>query len=195
MSRRVDAVLLCEDARQQDFLLRLLKKRGYSVRDIKVLSAPFGEGAGDQYVVSNYPAQVGGIKGFRSKSQHCKCCLVVGIDADNHSVDYRYRQLDEELRKTEELREDRIQPRQTEEPIAIFVPKWHIETWIDYLLNDSPVSEEEPSRLHGKTTSKQCKEAADSFFQFATQSTLPPDGPPSLQRGVEEMPRIPKAGS
>ncbi len=80
--------------------------------------------------------------------------------------------------------------RQSDEAIAVFVPKWHVETWIHYLLHGGPVSEDQPSpRLDNETD---CYPAVDRFLQLTDLPKVPEEAPPSLKRGLGEVPRIPK---
>ncbi len=183
-------VILCEDVAQQNFTRRLVQRRGYSNRDIYMEALPVGKGAGDRHVLRHYPKHV---ESVRRESAYRRRCLVVAIDADRYTVDQRYQQLDRALSECEDLREDRRRPRGSQEPIAVFMPKWHMETWIDYLLDGGPVSEEEQSQRHGKVELRQCREAADRFFELARKDSVPADCPPSLARGLDELPRIREA--
>ncbi len=183
-------VVLCEDVAQQNFVRRLVHRRGYTNRDVYAVALPVGKGAGDKHVLLHYPEEVGSV---RAESGHRRRCLVAAIDADKHTVDQRHRQLDEALVGCQDLREDHRQPRGAREPIAVFVPKWHIETWIDHLLDGGPVSEDKPSRRHGRATARECQDAADQFFELARQDPAPADCPSSLKRGLRELPRIREA--
>lgn len=182
-------VILCEDVAQQNFTRRLVQRRGYTNRDIYAEALPVGRGAGDRHVLLHYPKHVGSV---RTESAYRRRCLVAAIDADRQTVDQRHRQLDEALASCQDLREDQRQPRGPREPIAVFVPKRHIETWIDYLLEGGPVSEDEQSQRHGKVEPRQCRDAADHFLELARQDT-PADCPSSLTRGLRELPRIREA--
>ena len=182
-------VILCEDVAQQNFLRRLVMRRGFTNRDIDPVALPAGKGAGDRHVLADYPRQAASV---RAESGFRRRCLVVAIDADENPVNYRYKQLEDKLNQAEELRDDHRRRREEGELIAIFVPKWHIETWIDYLLDGGPVSEDKPSQRHRKATTKHCTDAADRFLELAAPATSPTNCPPSLQRGLAELPRIPE---
>lgn len=57
MSRKVTAVVLCEDKQSRAVLYRYLKhKRGFE--RVRVLPLPAGEGCGSQYVRENYAREV-----------------------------------------------------------------------------------------------------------------------------------------
>lgn len=190
MSKR--AVILCEDVVQQDFLRRLLLRRGYANREIDPGKPPAGRGAGDNHVLQSYARHVASV---RAELTYRKRCLVVAIDADANTVHSRHQQLNEALGGCAEIRDGHRRPRGLREPIAIFVPKWHLETWIDYLLDGGPVSEDSPSARHGKAEPRHCEEAADRFLEVASAQAQPDDCPPSLVTGLGELPRLPKAAT
>jgi len=100
-------------------------------------------------------------------------------------MEYRYEQLNTSLTQ-------RGMPvRQSDEAIAVFVPKRRIETWIHYLLRGGPVSEEEMyPRMRGRE--RDCYPAAERFSQLDGKPEMPEGCPPSLVRGVTELRRIPK---
>jgi hypothetical protein len=181
-------VMLCEDVAQQNFVRRLVHRRGYINRDVYAVALPIGRGAGDKHVLLHYPKEVGSV---RAESGYRRRCLVATIDADRYTVDQRHSQLDEALTSCQDLREDHRQPRGPQEPIAVFVPKWHIETWIDYLLDGGPVSEDAPSPRHRRAEPRECQDAADRLLRLAGEHPVPADCPASLQRGLGELSRVP----
>ena len=183
MSRRVAAVLVCEDKQHLVFFERVLKKLGH-VREIRTLVAPPAKASAEQYVRDQYPAQVQGIR-----SCHHACCLVVATDADRLAVQQKLDQLDQALTEAGK-------PRRSEhEPIAIFVPKWQIETWIRFLLSGDLVSEEEPLPRFYRP-GKECHPAADRFSEHVVHGSIPSSCPPSLELGLRhEAPRIPRASA
>jgi hypothetical protein len=185
-------VILCEDAAQRSFLRRIAASRGFSARDIDLVELPAGRGAGDRHVLSLYPREAASV---RAESQYRTRGLLVAIDADANTVQSRHQQLNEVLGGCTEIRDDHRQPRGPREPIAIFVPKWHLETWIDYLLDGGPVSEDSPSARHGKAEPRHCEAAADRFLEVASAQAVPDDCPASLVLGLGELPRLPKAST
>ena len=180
MSRRVAVVLLCEDKQHLVFFERVLKNLRY-VRKIRTFVAPSGEGSAEQYVRRQYPDQVQGIR-----RSHYACCLVVATDADRYTMQQRLAQLEASLVESGKPQ------RSKDDPIAIFIPKWQIETWIRYLLSSDPVSEDEPlPRLSGP--GKECHPAADRFAEHVIHKSIPDGCPPSLTIGLrDEAPRIPE---
>jgi hypothetical protein len=123
MSKCTEAVILCEDRQQEIFARYFLIECGINKRRIRVKIAKKGVGSGEQFVREKYPSEV---KAFRSRN-YLNISLVIFVDADVNTVNYRLKQLDEELLSA------LLNRRQTNEKIAIFVPKRNIETWIRYL--------------------------------------------------------------
>ena len=80
-------ILLCEDKQTDSFVRRFLKRRNFKSRDIKTLPLPDSRGAGEQWVRKRYPEE---LKAIRSKRN---AYLIVVIDADTKSIDYRHEQL------------------------------------------------------------------------------------------------------
>ena len=115
MSRKADVVLLCEDKQHECFFRRLLTRLGYHPRRITVRPYPRGAGSGKAFVTSKFAVEV---REQRARCSRMNCVLVTATDADEMTVDRRYQQLLGQL--------DR--PRTPEERIAIFIPKWEIET-------------------------------------------------------------------
>jgi len=173
-------VILCEDSQQYSFIYRLLKSLGFPRQRIRVERAQEGRDAADQFVRTRYPDE---LEVHRRKSARMNIGLVTAIDADKNSVQYRYRQLNEEL-EAEDL--DR---RGADEQICILVPKRNIETWI-YALFEQDVNEEEVyPHLENEGD---CQPAVEQLVEYL-QAGWPSDLIPSLQRGCQELEdRLPK---
>jgi len=180
MSRVAQVVLLCEDQQQKVFFYRLLKRLGYSQWDIHIRQIPEGKQSAEQYVREHYPEEV---KGHRLNT--VSCCLVVGIDADRYTCKQRYTQLENALTH------ESMPNRQSVEPIAIFIPKRNIETWIKFLLDGGTVNED-TVYPHLAGHESDCHPAVDRFLEFAKQVPPPINCPPSMLQGFEELQRIPK---
>lgn len=120
MNRKVTAVVLCEDKLSRTVLYRYLKhKRGFE--RVVVLPLPAGRQCGSQYVRERFADEV-----QKQRDQAVASVLVVHIDADNHSVADRKRELAGELAKMG------VPPRTQGEPIALVVPRWEMETWLHH---------------------------------------------------------------
>ena len=125
MSRRnVRLVILCEDRQQECFLRRFLDRRGYETRGMRVLFAPPGRGAGDQFVRERFPGE---LTAWRARRSHSSQALVVMTDGDRFGLRGRFDQLDRACRSAG------IRARGADERVAVFVPTWQIETWFAYL--------------------------------------------------------------
>jgi hypothetical protein len=64
----------------------------------------------------------------RAKAKFQNIALLVGTDADEQTVQYRYGRLAQALQHTD------LEPRGANERIVLWVPRWNIETWIVHLL-------------------------------------------------------------
>lgn len=105
--------------------------------------------------------------------------LVTAIDADEHLVQYRYRQLNDELDSAN------LEQRRGDEEICILVPKRNIETWI-YALDqfDRDVSEGE---IYPHLESEgDCQPAVEQLVEYL-RNGWPDDLIPSLKRGCREL--------
>ncbi|MBL8297508.1 MAG: hypothetical protein JNN30_04075 [Rhodanobacteraceae bacterium] len=105
---------------------RWLQTLGIDSRRIRTTVAPSARGSAEAFVITQYPLVV---KEFRAKANHqLGIGMIVVVDADLRSVEYRCRQLDQSL-------ENAGRPvRAATERICHLVPKRHIETWLRYLL-------------------------------------------------------------
>ena len=181
MSKCTEAVILCEDRQQELFARYFLIECGINKRRIRVKIAKKGVGSGEQFVRENYPSEV---KAFRSRN-YLNISLVIFVDADVNTVNYRLKQLDKEL-VSALLNRNRRNRRQTNEKIAIFVPKRNIETWIRYLKGNKVNEEAIYSKLPKESACKTfVKRLAHNYNE-----PLPEDAPHSLKKACIELARI-----
>ena len=117
MSDRVR--IFCEDRRTERFLRRLCESHGIRVLDVEV--APAGEGAASDWVRARY---AGVVKKRRSMNSQRQLGLLVHIDGDNVGVQQRKMELDAQLAGAG------VPLRGPEEPVALLIPTWCIETWL-----------------------------------------------------------------
>lgn len=122
-------IILVEDKRQQNLIMRCLRRVGLEMHAFRFISTP--SGSGEQWVREQFPSEVAA---YRTRQAATK--LIVVIDADMRSVHERLRQLDQALQRSGARP---IDPG-TEE-IARLVPKRNVETWI-LCLNDRDANEE-----------------------------------------------------
>jgi hypothetical protein len=182
MAEGVQAVVLCEDLQAQVFVRRVLLALGYDGHRIRVVPYPAdGRGSGEQHVRERYPSE---LAQHRRRAARTRAVLAVHTDADRFTVAARFAAL------ADELREKGVPQRAAEEPVAILVPKWNIETWIHFFLDGPPVDEDKSD--YAKYTGHEA-DAAPSAEQFAAHArarTVPHQAPPSLEIGLEEARRV-----
>lgn len=180
MSRRfVRLVLLCEDRQHEIFVRRYLKGIGHK-RPPRVMRPPPAEGDARQYVLKRFPVEV---RACRSKGSYQTVGLVTVIDADRGLVENRFTQLSDQLKK------HGLTKRMDAEPIAIWVPKRNIETWIRYLLGKKVDERTAYPKLRKRQSD--CQPAVARLLTFRKENwELPGDCPPSLKRGCREVRRI-----
>ncbi|MBD1942643.1 hypothetical protein H6F50_09790 [Coleofasciculus sp. FACHB-712] len=176
--RRVQIVILCEDRQQEVFARYFLKKRGFTGR-LRAEICPPGSQSGEQYVRSQYSAEV---KAYRQNKNRVSIGLVVLIDADTDTSQERLNQLANGLREASQ------ENRQSDEAIAIFVPKRNIETWIHYLQGE-PVNEEDTYSKFLKNEAS-CKPYVENLADQCRSQNLPEDAPDSLQTACGELERL-----
>jgi hypothetical protein len=104
--------------------------------------------------------------------------LVVMIDADEHDLRDRIRELDQELT------DHGVEPRQPSEAICPLVPKRNIETWI-YSLRGEDVNEHD-AYPHLKREG-QCQDAVEAFVNLIQRQECNEAPLPSLRHGCREM--------
>ncbi len=182
MSDRIANIfILVEDVAQQNLVRRYLEACGHNLRGLRLLPLPNGKGSGEKRVRDDYARQVAACRS--SLGRKTKALLVVMIDADTGAVAQRYGQLAQQLKNAGAA------PRRADEPIAVLVPKRHVETWIRALLgkavdevNDFTSPAPEPDEIHS---------AARSLHQMTRPNAVPPSGPPSLVASIQEWQRVP----
>lgn len=130
MPRRkgVRITLLVEDRPLERFARAVLLVLGFHPREIKVEIHPSGQGSAKQWVEQQYPKEV---QAYRSRASYQQIALLVGTDADEQAVTYRFGRL------AEMLAAEGLDDRTDTEQIAIWAPKWNIETWILYLSGEN----------------------------------------------------------
>jgi len=179
MSRKVTAVVLCEDKQSRAVLYRYLKhERGFE--RVRVLPLPAGEGCGSQCVREQYAKEVRGRRD-RSVAQ----VLVVHIDADNLSVEHRHRELAEELKKAN------MAPRGPAEPIALVVPRWETETWLHHYWGRLGVVETEKYPKFKGYESEAAEPTVVALVALVDRRADAPTNIPAIAVAAEELWRLP----
>ncbi|MEG3845477.1 hypothetical protein QT971_00315 [Microcoleus sp. herbarium19] len=176
--RRVQIVILCEDRQQEVFARHFLKKRGFTGL-FRTKICPPGSQAGEQYVRTQYPAEV---KAYRQNRNRVSIGLVVLIDADTSALQDRLNQL------ASILDEDAQEKRRSNEAIALFVPKRNIETWIHYLQGET-VNEEDAYAKFEKHEAV-CKTSVENLADRCYSQILPENALRSLHAACGELQRL-----
>lgn len=182
MKRRTQVVILCEDVEQRSFFEGLCKRLGFVSRVIRVLVAPSGEGAAEQWVRAQYPREV---RAYRAKENHVTNGLLAAIDGDARGVISRKTQLDEALIASG------LEPRQAGDRIATCVPTWSIETWLAWLCEVMDVDERTPYKL--EPSYRRAREAGAISARGAIEgwfAAVRSGEPPSLADGRREILRL-----
>lgn len=171
--------ILCEDRLSERFLRKLCKARHIKVLDVQV--APAGKGAGSAWVIEKYAEMV---RKRRSKNFQQNLGLLVHVDGDDVGVDARKRQLEKGLIS------QAIEPRGSDEPVAVLVPTWCVETWLLHLAGIAQPPEtaqlKRDPKWHGET--ERLKTLALDKAAVGWSSFEP--APPSLRDGRVEASRV-----
>lgn len=179
MSRKVTAVVLCEDKQSRAVLYRYLRhERGFE--RVRVLPLPAGAGCGSQYVRESYAREV---RGQRDKS--VAEVLIVHIDADNHTVADRHHELENELKKAG------LEPRGRGEPIALVVPRWETETWLHHYLGRAGVVEDESYPKFSHREAEAARPAVTALVALVDGREAAPANLPAIAVAAEELRRLP----
>ncbi|WRH68413.1 MAG: hypothetical protein RSE13_09545 [Planktothrix sp. GU0601_MAG3] len=176
--RRVQIVILCEDRQQEVFARHFLKMRGFT-GPFRPNICPKGSQSGEQYVRTQYVAEV---KAYRQNRNRISIGLVVLIDADNGTLQERLNQL------TNALGEDSQPDRRSDEAIAIFIPKHNIETWIHFLQGE--VVNEEDKYAKFQNNEAFCKPSVENLAKECHSQGLSENAPDSLRAACRELQRL-----
>ncbi len=119
----VRVILLVEDETLERFARTVLRYLGFSKHELRPCPFPVGKNA-KQWVTQDYPNQV---QAQRREANHQRIALLVGTDADELTVQKRCDALAVSLSAANVLK------RKVDECIVLWIPKWHVETWILHL--------------------------------------------------------------
>jgi hypothetical protein len=179
-SSRVYVIVVLEDDRHAMLIRRYLKKRGTGERDMRIERSPSGEGDAKAWVRKTFVKEVNVYRG-----RHAKTALIVVIDADTHTVQDRWRQLDQALEDGGKQRVD-----VEYEQIARLVPKRNVETWI-LCLNGHAVDEEADYKRTRDDWHDLIPQAAGTLLECTRQRPEPPSHCiDSLRSGLRELNRL-----
>jgi hypothetical protein len=181
MRERWRLQLVCEDRLTERFVRRLCEEHGIELLRDGVHVAPSGKGAATAWVIDQYAHQV---SSRRSKNFQHRLALLFVVDGDSVGVDARLRALEQRLS------EQRRPPRTADEPIAVFVPTWSVETWIAHLCGEPDVVESEPLKRDPRLRRLWDDDLKSSLGRAAENWAARPTTLHSLERAYSEAPRI-----
>jgi hypothetical protein len=182
MAKPSRVIILVEDNRHQQFILRYLRRVGLELHAMRFVPSPPGAGSGEQWVREQFAQEVAA---YRSRRAHAETKLIVVVDADTHSVQERLAQLDRVLHDAG------VRPLDSNtEQIARLIPKRNVETWI-LCLNDVPVDEvTDYKRTHNDWTAL-IRTAVVTLYEWTwPNARIPAKCVDSLQRGIRELSRL-----
>lgn len=181
-SKITELVILAEDLRSFTFLRHYAEKVCTFGR---VRAKICTSGSGEQYVRENYASQVRELRRVQQKIK--SVALIVQVDADRGSVQAERQLLDSQLTIAG------LTLRDSNERIAIVIPKRHTETWIHGLCGES-VTEDQDCKSDGslrKFHDSRVKEAAQKLFDFTRNGAKsPPSNLPALAEAIPELQRL-----
>ncbi len=177
----VRATLLVEDRAMERLACEVLRRLGFSSREMRVKTSPAGQGSAKQWVEKQYPTEA---RAYRSKASYQQIALLVGTDADEQTVQHRFDRLSSALTDVE----PRVPDRAANERIAIWVPKRNVETWILHLSSGNVDEETNYKTRIGKPNYRTVSQAfVDHFRESGSEDH---EVLPSLQVGFTETARL-----
>lgn len=181
--RGVRFTVLVEDRALERFVRECLYALGVHTREIRFIPFPVGRGSAKHWIDREYPTQV---QAHRRRSSE-NIVLIVGTEADELTVERRLQ------RVANTLEAAGMPARTSQERIAIWVPRWHIETWLLFLIG---YEVDESTNLKDRAGEVDIKAAAREFVRrFRRWLHDPSSEPllPSILSAFEETRRIQQA--
>jgi len=155
------------------FCRLLLSRMGYDRRWLLPKLAP--PGCAKQWVRQQWPVEV-----EAQRKRHAASVLLAAIDADNLSPAREKANREAELSL----------PRSPDEKIALFIPKWCIETWLQWLGGDHGVTEEEQHPATPEDLRDACRAAVEQYLQMAREGRDTGGALPALDMSFPEYNRL-----
>ena len=126
MARRrgVRVTVLVEDRALERFVREVLLLLRFQRHEMRFVMHQAGRGSAKQWVEQRYPSEV---RAHRKEAHHQQIILLVGTEADEQTVADRFRYL------ASKLTDAGLADRNDNERIALWVPKWNVETWFLHL--------------------------------------------------------------
>jgi hypothetical protein len=178
MSKPSQVILVLEDDHHKMLVYRYLIERGLKTSAIRIERSQSGDAK--VWVRKTFVKEVNVYR-----SRHAKTALIVVIDADTHTVQDRWRQLDQALEDGGKQRVD-----VEHEQIARLVPKRNVETWI-LCLHGHAVDEDADYKKTRDDWHDLIPQAAGTLLEWTHQEAEPPNHCiDSLRSGIRELNRL-----
>ena len=174
MSRRTQLVILCEDTQHEAFLRRFFSIMEWPKRRFRVVRAPSGRGAADEFVRRQFVVEL-----REHRRRRVDRAVVVMVDGDARGVARRIRELDDACQQSG------VPPRSGEDRVAVFVPTWSVETWLAYLDGETVTQDRKDyPRLRRE---RECGRHVDRLAAMCRADSLRRPAPPSLLAACDEF--------
>ena len=176
MSRRTQLVILCEDTQHEAFLRRFFSIMEWPKRRFRVVRAPSGRGAADEFVRRQFVVE---LREHRRRRRRVDRAVVVMVDGDARGVAGRIRELDDACQQFG------VPPRSGEDRVAVFVPTWSVETWLAYFDGETVTQDRKDyPRLRRE---RECAKHVDRLAEMCRAGSLRQPEPPSLRAASDEF--------
>ncbi len=177
MSKPSLVIVLVEDEHHEMLIRRYLTRLELDPHKIRLRRSPAGKGSAEAWVRDAFVQEV---EIYRNRRARADTQLMVMVDADNHTVQFRLNQLDDALRNAQK------EPVGQDDQIARLVPRRNIETWI-LCLNDEVVDEETDYSQEHRDWKTLIISGSETMFNWTRQIQPPDSCIDSLRRGVEGL--------
>lgn len=178
--RRVGLVILCEDKQQEVFCRKLLTEMQWELRrPPRIEMAPGVKGSAKKYILQKFPNE---LAEYRTNRNRVNSKLLVVIDGDELGVTKTLNSLSKSCENKS------IEPRKNHEAVAIFVPKWNIETWLAYL--DNQEIDERNKHYPRLKKPSDCQSHIRSLVEMCQRKKLREPAPESLRKACDEYRNI-----
>jgi hypothetical protein len=189
--RGVRIVVIVEDEALDRFARSALGALGFDSRDYRILPEypKGGLGSGKKWVTDSYVVEV---RTLRKKNYQRNIGILVGTDANELTVAARAAQLDAALA------EMGLEVRNDLERVAIWIPRWSIETWGVALTGKLPSGvREDPGEMECRSLkdepgarSLDWKSAGKAFAECYRRRSPKQQPLPSIRKAWEETDRL-----
>jgi hypothetical protein len=185
MGKPSQVIVVLEDGRQRMLIHRYLISCGLRAHQLRIRQSPSGRGSAENWVQKTFVQEA---TEYRVRQTRAQTALIVMVDADANTGQYRLRQLDASLTDGDKPTVDE------NERIARLVPRRNVETWI-LCLNDETVDEETDYKNTRNDWNKLIPEAGETLRQWSRPNSSPPSHwIESLRFGAQELRRLRPAG-